>query len=928
LLRRRSKEQMKSINNKTTAIAICIVLMISIASSAMLIPSTAAHSPAWQITTYAFITANPNPVGANQSVLVVMWLDKIFDPTATLTNNYRFHNYELTITAPDGTTALQKTYDVVQDTTGVQTLSFTPTQTGTYNLYFSFPGQNYTQYGAGTYNPASALIGDYFTPSNASTNLVVQSTQLPSPIGSYPLPNSYWSRPIYGEDTDWYTISSNWLGTGSPVLSSTGSGAAGSGDISGFTQSAQMQRYPGDAVGPYSAHIMWTKPLQAGGVVGGDVFPIPANTYFEGSAYNQRYTNPIIMNGILYYTEPVSFTGTTAGPTDAVNLQTGQVVWSRSDVPSLSFGYIYDVEDPNQHGVYPPILFTSNFARAFDAGTGDQLFNVTGVPSGMEALGPQGEHLRYVYTNLGTASNPNWYLAEWNSSKLWTYTGLSPAVINATNGASWSMTGGIMTNTFTVNGSVTDPTSPYYTYDWNVSLPWLDSLNGTISSSGVLSNPVSVLAVFPNNMMLVRYGIYPTLSDNSLTGIVSSQNPYTYYAINLNASKAQIGSILWQKTYNAPAGNITVTFGGADPTVGVFVEGYKETMQWVGYSLSTGEQLWGPVGNQSSWDFFGNPAYNYAAGQVAYGKLYSIAYGGILYCYDLTSGKLLWTYGNGGYPGNDTTSGFYTPYGNYPAFINAVGNGVIYMVTSEHTVETPIYKGAMARAVNATTGQELWTLSDYTGEFSTMSYAMADGYSTFFNGYDNQIYSVGKGPSSTTITAPDQAVANGVPVVLRGSVVDISAGTKQSEQAADFPHGVPVSSEASMQQWMQYVYQQGPMPTNFTGVTVVLSVVDSNNNCRQIGTTTTDENGAFSYTWTPDITGNFAVYATFEGSNGYYPSSAESSFNVMAAASATPTPAPAASSPMTDTYVLISAIAIIIAVALVGAVLALMVRKR
>ena len=79
------------------------------------------------------------------------------------------------------------------------------------------------------------------------------------------------------------------------------------------------------------------------------------------------------------------------------------------------------------------------------------------------------------------------------------------------------------------------------------------------------------------------------------------------------------------------------------------------------------------------------------------------------------------------------------------------------------------------------------------------------------------------------------------------------------------------------------------MPTNFTGVTVVLSVVDSNNNCRQIGTTTTDENGAFSYTWTPDITGNFAVYATFEGTNGYYPSSAESSFNVMAAAADTNT---------------------------------------
>ena len=33
-----------------------------------------------------------------------------------------------------------------------------------------------------------------------------------------------------------------------------------------------------------------------------------------------------------------------------------------------------------------------------------------------------------------------------------------------------------------------------------------------------------------------------------------------------------------------------------------------------------------------------------------------------------------------------------------------------------------------------------------------MSYAMADGYNTWFNGYDNQIYVVGRGPSATTVT--------------------------------------------------------------------------------------------------------------------------------------------------------------------------------
>ena len=70
----------------------------------------------------------------------------------------------------------------------------------------------------------------------------------------------------------------------------------------------------------------------------------------------------------------------------------------------------------------------------------------------------------------------------------------------------------------------------------------------------------------------------------------------------------------------------------------------------------------------------------------------------------MTTGNIEWTYGNGG-EGNSTRS-LSTPYGAYPTFINAVGNGVIYLVTTEHTATNPIYKGALARAVNATNGQK------------------------------------------------------------------------------------------------------------------------------------------------------------------------------------------------------------------------------
>src|SRR5674476_12935 len=87
---------------------------------------------------------------------------------------------------------------------------------------------------------------------------------------------------------------------------------------------------------------------------------------------------------------------------------------------------------------------------------------------------------------------------------------------------------------------------------------------------------------------------------------------------------------------------------------------------------------------------------------------------------------------------------------------------------------------------------------------------------------------------------------------------------------------------------MEYVYMQKPRPTNATGVPVTVSVVDVNGNYRQIGNTISDEDGRFSLPWTPDIAGQYVVYASFAGSESYWPSHAENSF-VVQEAQVTPT---------------------------------------
>jgi len=205
---------------------------------------------------------------------------------------------------------------------------------------------------------------------------------------------------------------------------------------------------------------------------------------------------------------------------------------------------------------------------------------------------------------------------------------------------------------------------------------------------------------------------------------------------------------------------------------------------------------------------------------------------------------------------------------------------------------------------------------------------MADGYSTWFNGYNNQIYVVGKGPSALTVEAPQTAITAGTGVVIQGTVTDIAAGTKQTEQAGRFPNGVPVASDHSMGDWMGYIYQQKPVPTDFTGVTVSITATDPNNNMISIGTATTDTNGFFHYTWTPpEVSGDYTVSASFAGSNSYWPSHAITAMHVQNAA-ATPAPLPTQAPSLADQYFLPAIAGLFALIIVVAAVLAIMMRKR
>jgi hypothetical protein len=909
---------MKYSKSKTVVITIALFLIASMAASMLLLPNTSAHTPPYQIKTYALVEAMPHITGVGQTVVVYAFLGNAPPPGSSELNTYRRHDYTVTFVAPSGKTTTMH-YDTIADTTGAQTIQFTPDEVGTYNITFVYGGQTLAI--PGVDQPVgSANLGDVYLPSTATTTLIVQEEPIFTYPDSYPLPTEYWTRPIYAENPYWWKISSNWLGTGAPVNS-----AVSAGQITGIGTESQVQRFPGDAVGSLTSHVMWTKPIQSGGVVGGNNFVIQGDTYFEGSAYSQRYINPIIVNGFIYYNPPLSMRGTTSGPTTCVNLRTGEVVWQRSDVPPLSFALIWDLQDGNQHGVYPALLCTNNFAQVFDADTGDALFNVTGVPSGEIVQGPQGEQLRYVMINQGNNSNPDYVLALWNSTLLWQGTffrpgdsGNSPSLYNATGGT--ISTPPSSTATSVVNASIFDDSNVRYNrYSWNVSIPWR---NGS-------PNP-TVLGAIYDRYMICRTGSYPSLTgQTNLDGSLVNAN-YTYFKVDIQRGSPTFGQIVWSKDFHVPMDR-TITFGGIDPTVDVLAEGIKETRNFNLYNLDDGSLIT-TTESQSPLDYFGNPIYPYIASQLAFGKLYSYAFGGILYCYDLTTGDLEWSYGNGGVPGNDTNSGTQAP-GYYPGFIQAVGghsldDGVLYIAVTEHTIETPVFKGSFTRAINASNGAELWSINSYTGEFRSVSYAIADGYTNFFNGEDNQIYTLGRGPTALTVSAPNIGAQACQPIVISGKVVDVSSGTKQDALASRFANGVPCAADSAMADWMGYLYQQKPLPTNFVGIDITINVLDSNGNFRPIGTATTDATGAYNLIWTPDIPGDFQVVATFEGTNGYWPSTATAAFTVMEAA-ATPTPTEAIIQSAADMYFIPAIVGLFVLVVIVLVLVVLgMLRKR
>jgi outer membrane protein assembly factor BamB len=868
---------MKSIiiAKKILTISIAMLLMLSIVVSIAHLQTASAHTPPWQVPTYAFMVIAPNPIGVGQQTTVAFWLDKV--PIGAEGQwGSRWHNMKVTVTKPDGTNVTLGSFN--SDVNGGASTRYTPDVAGTYKFYVEYPGQvalneNPYPYNTGFVPLGLDYINDTFLPSSATATLTVQSEPIVLQYGGAPLPTEYWARPINSMNREWSVISGNWLG-----LAATQFGATGL-----YSNTGNFDPY---TTAPNSAHVMWTKPLAFGGQIGGEFGSSETGLYATGTAYEAKF-GAVIINGILYYTE---YPGAGNNPTGliAVDMRTGNTVWEKNITTPLKCGMILNFITGDQYGGHAylfcapatigfiPYPAGSNW-EMYDAMTGAWILNINNTNAGTLVQGPNGEILSYTVANG--------VLTMWNSTKC-------------------IAAGSAKNLFFTVYSSAEIWRPPQgATIDWSAGYQWSAPLASNIS--GVPIIPGLGISKIDSGVVLttaVPGGIFTGPPGGAQLG----------YQIDAGYS-ATTGQLLWGPVNRTLTPFTTVALQAGDGKYAVYTQ---QLESWTGYDIKTGQKLWTTPAENSSWgyyDFTGDGAFGY-------GNFYVWGLGGTVYAYDATNGQLEWTW----YAGN---SGLDTPYGTWSlgtwATHYVLADGKIF-VRAGHDYTPPVFKGAKLYAINATTGQEVWSSLSFDIEGSP---AVADGYMVWFNGYDNQIYSYGKGPSATAVSAPQSGVEIGKSLVISGNVLDMSAGTQQSAVKANFPYGVAAVSDASQSSWMEYIYQQQPFPSNATGVPVTIDVLDSNGNYRTIGTATSDASGFFSLDWTPDIPGHYTVIATFHGSESYYSSYAETAFTANAPA-ATPTPTPTQPASVADLYLVPGIIGIIVAIIVVGVVIILALRKR
>ncbi len=580
-----------------------------------------------------------------------------------------------------------------------------------------------------------------------------------------------------------------------------------------YTMPPRSKYHPGNADAPETAHILWTKPYTLGGLASVEL----GNVQYEmGDAYELKFMGSVILSGVLYYNAfEDRGTSTTEQNVIAVDLKTGEELWVRNwNNERLDFGQAFYWDSYNYHGVFGYLWTEAGSTwKAYDPQSGRWVYTMENVPSGYNLYGPKGEIYRYTLNR-----NAGW-MTLWNSSRV------------VSNMGSWRPQG----NTYDAMDGI----------EWNVTIP--TDLPGSQVSSHLFEMVVGTTA----------------------GGLFGGTSPdITSWAIDV--SPGNEGSVIFNKTVTLPHTGMTMVYTETIPENDVLIISAKENRRYYAISLSNGNLKWTGEPEPAIGSFYDKwygPAYGY-------GKFFSGRVSGVVTCYDLETGNVLWTYDVAD-KYNEMTWGH-----NFHIAYHFLADGKICLSYSEHSPINPIPRGGPLVVLDVETGNPIWELS-WVNNWWGGHVMIGDSTMVGLNGYDNRLYAIGKGPSQTTVEAPLTALKQSDSVIIRGTVTDVSPGTEDIALRMRFPNGVPAVADECMTDWMHYVYMQYEKP-EVEGVEVFIKIQDPNGDFYS-ATVTSDNTGVFSLMWAPSIVGEYHVTAMFEGSESYFQSMATTTFGVDSA---------------------------------------------
>ncbi len=818
-------------------------------------PLPAGANPNITISTEPYLSVSPNPIGKGQTLLINVWLHPPIN-----VNHQFIKAFQIDVTDPNGkTTTLGPLDSFAGDSTAW--LPYTVDQVGNWTFKFNFLGMWFpaARYYMGEVittpgnTSGQAMDSVYYKPSTSKT---VQITVQEDQVMSWPpaaLPTDYWTRPANPQNREWWPILGNYPATGT-----VGGGTYWPANTNKYMANYNFVPY---VQGPTTAHVVWKRQNNIGGLVGGAAGQISITL---GGLTGTGYPT-IVYSGRCYEVISKVNTSTNVAAQNfwrCYDLRTGEIYWERMVISGETIPTFIEYAKQGEEvpgasaragvnvyldAIVGPSGNNSGRILKYDPWTGALTYNITGSDVGITAGTLYAYHNVYSIQTIGSGASARYRLIQWNIEN---------------NGGNWAYGGGggqTTENNFTrrIKANVTWPFSSLGTCDFETGI--------SVTAQSISSNATG------------------TSIGQRLIGV-----------------RLSTGEVLWNVTTDTSTGLETFfTSGTAIADHGKYAAKMQNGEVWA-WDLNTGQIAWKSELSSWPWGVFG--AYH---SQSAYGLLFHNDYNSVN-AINWTNGKIEWSFVAPAVP-------FETPYNEQQAWHSSgvVADGKLYTFTCEHTPSQPLTRGWKLYCINATSGQNIWNIScgqSIPGSRYIMG-AVADGYLAYTNEYDFYLYVYGKGQSKTTIEAPTTAITQGQTVILRGQVLDQSPAQP----------GTPCVSADSMGGWMEYLHQKQPLPANVTGVPVSLDTIDPNGNAIHIATVTTEMSGTYSYMWKPDMPGQYWVTATFMGDGSYGSSYAETSVGVVQASTSTTQPTTSAIvMPPFELYFAGTAVAIIIAIAILG----------